>query len=139
MHLGSPIPTKKARIEIVPLIDVMFFLLASFMMVSITMQRLRTLSIDLPSSVVAKSTQKPDMLDIKINQDGDSYIESKRYSLADLEAYVRERLHSNTNLPIYVKPDGRASHGVVVTVLDTVKSAGAQKVSVAIDDGGGDK
>ncbi len=51
MHIGSPIPVKKARVEIIPLIDVMFFLLAAFMMVTLTMNRLRTLQMDLPSAV----------------------------------------------------------------------------------------
>jgi biopolymer transport protein ExbD len=139
MRLGSPIPSKRARIEIIPLIDVMFFLLASFMMVSLSMQRLRTLNIDLPSAVVAKSTQKPDMLDININRDGDTYVDKKRYSMPDLEALIRDRLRSNTNLPIYVKPSGRTSHGAVVTVLDTVRIAGGQKLSVAIGEGDDEK
>ena len=47
-RFGSPVPLRRARIEIIPLIDVMFFLLASFMMVSLSMQRAETFRMDLP-------------------------------------------------------------------------------------------
>ena len=43
MDVSSPIPHKKARIEIIPLIDIMFFLLASFMMVSLSRATMRSM------------------------------------------------------------------------------------------------
>ena len=132
MHLCTPTRTRKARIEIIPLIDVMFFLLASFMMVSLTMQRLRTLNIDLPSAAVARPGQKPDLLEVSINRDGDLFVESRRYSLTDFNAMLRTRLAVNTNLPVYLKPGRGAAHGVVVGVLDGIRAAGVRKVSVAI-------
>ena len=75
---SSPIPIKKARIEIVPLIDVMFFLLAAFMMVTLTMNRLRTLQMDLPSAVAPKSSEKPDMMEITVSPTA-TMIMSDRY------------------------------------------------------------
>ena len=49
MKLGSPFPYKKARIEIIPLIDIMFFLLASFMLASLALIRLQAIRMDLPT------------------------------------------------------------------------------------------
>ena len=53
MKIGSPWPHKKARIEIIPLIDIMFFLLAAFMLASLSMIRLQSLKMNLPTATVA--------------------------------------------------------------------------------------
>ena len=49
MNVSSPIPHKKARIEIIPLIDIMFFLLASFMMVSLSQVHMKGIKVNLPT------------------------------------------------------------------------------------------
>ena len=133
MRLSSPLSTKKARIEIIPLIDVMFFLLASFMMLSLSMQRLKTMKMDLPSAVKAKSTTKPDMIEVKINRGGDITVDAKRLSLPDFMSLVKERLVINSNVPVYIKADTMATHGDVLRVVDTAKFVGASKVSFQLD------
>lgn len=133
MHLGSPIPVKKARVEIIPLIDVMFFLLAAFMMVTLTMNRLRTLQMDLPSAVAPKSSEKPDMMEIFIDRDGDLKIGGKLVPFTELSGRVQSKVSSNTNYPFYLKPDMQTAHGNVLRVLDTIKAAGGQKISMSID------
>jgi len=134
MHLGSPTSVKKARVEIIPLIDVMFFLLAAFMMVTLTMNRLRTLQMDLPSAVAPKSSEKPDMMEIVIDRDGDLKVGGKLLPFSELAGRVEAKVASNTNYPFYLKP-----HGNVLRVLDTIKAAGASKISMAIDVTGADK
>ena len=62
MKLRSPLRRRRTRLEIIPLIDIMFFLLASFMMVSLQMQKVRTLKASLPTATLATSTAKPDMV-----------------------------------------------------------------------------
>lgn len=124
---------KKARIEIIPLIDVMFFLLASFMMVSLSMQKLQVIKMDLPTSVAQKSSKKPDVFNIEISRTGDISVDSKRMSLIEMERALKERIAANTNLPVYIKADQKATHGMVINILDVVKSDGAPKVSFAIE------
>src|SRR3954453_16148295 len=64
MNLASPIPHKKARIEIIPLIDIMFFLLASFMMVSLSQVHMKGIRVNLPSvKAVAQPTPPPQTKD----------------------------------------------------------------------------
>jgi biopolymer transport protein ExbD len=138
MHIGSPIPVKKARVEIIPLIDVMFFLLAAFMMVTLTMNRLRTLQMDLPSAVAPKSSEKPDMMEIFIDREGDLKIAGKHVPFSELEGRVKTKIDSNTNYPFYLKPDFQTSHGNVMRVLDTIKASGGSKISMAIDVTGAD-
>ena len=58
MKIRTPIPEKKSRLEIIPLIDIMFFLLASFMMISLQMQIVRTVKANLPTATLATSSQQ---------------------------------------------------------------------------------
>lgn len=132
MRIGSPVPHKKARIEIIPLIDIMFFLLASFMMVSLSMIKLQSIKVDLPTATARGRDVKPEIFNIGVNKLGDVYIGEERKSLADLYGMLTNRVHANTNLPVYITGDKDASHGAVITVLDTVRRAGVQKVAFAI-------
>lgn len=132
MKIGTPLAHKKARIEIIPLIDIMFFLLASFMMVSLTMIKLQSIKMDLPTATQAKRDFKPEIVNIQVDKVGDVYIEKTRKSYLELQAYLAERLRQNTNIPVYISGDRDATHGAVINVLDLVRKAGIQKVSFAI-------
>lgn len=132
MKIGSPLPHKKARIEIIPLIDIMFFLLASFMMVSMTMIKLQSIKMDLPTATQSTRDFKPDIVNIAVDKTGDIYIEKEKKSYGELHSYLTNRLHANTNLPVYISGDKEATHGSIIYVLDLVRRAGVQKVSFAI-------
>ncbi|MEW6157480.1 MAG: biopolymer transporter ExbD [Verrucomicrobiota bacterium] len=132
MKIGSPLPHKKARIEIIPLIDIMFFLLASFMMVSLTMIKMQSIKMDLPTATAAQRDFKPEIINISVDKLGDVYIEKERKSLPELQSYLSNRLTINTNLPVYISGDKEATHGSIITVLDLVRRSGVQKVSFAI-------
>jgi biopolymer transport protein ExbD len=132
MKIGSPIPHKKARIEIIPLIDIMFFLLASFMMVSLSMIRLQSIKVDLPTATQAKRDLKPDILNLAVDKLGDIYVEKERKNLNEVFSVLTNRFQANTNLPVYISGDKEASHGAVIAVLDLVRRAGVQKVAFAI-------
>ncbi|MGA2661314.1 MAG: biopolymer transporter ExbD, partial [Verrucomicrobiota bacterium] len=58
MKLRSPLRPRRTRLEIIPLIDIMFFLLASFMMVSLQLQKVRTLKASLPTATLATTATK---------------------------------------------------------------------------------
>src|SRR5260370_40880875 len=105
MRIGSPWPHKKARIEIIPLIDIMFFLLASFMMASLSMMRLQSIKMDLPTATAAKASKKPDMVNIAVDQLGNCSIDKQPYGHADLAQFLSDRYTLNTNLPVYISGD----------------------------------
>ncbi len=132
MRIGSPIPHKKARIEIIPLIDIMFFLLASFMMVSLSMMKLQSIKVDLPTATQARKDIKPDILSLSVDRLGDVYIDKERKTLTEVFNTITNRLQSNTNLPVYISGDKDATHGAVIAVLDMVRRAGVQKVAFAV-------
>jgi len=132
MKIGSPLPHKKARIEIIPLIDIMFFLLASFMMVSLTMIKMQSIKMDLPTATQAKPELKPEIINIGVDRLGDLYVQKERKSQAEVYSFLTNKLSFNTNLPVYISGDKDATHGSVISVLDLVRRAGVQKVSFAI-------
>jgi biopolymer transport protein ExbD len=132
MKIGSPVPRKKARIEIIPLIDIMFFLLAAFMLASLSMIRLQSIEMDLPTAVMATRDFKPDILNIAVDRLGDTYIDRQPVTIVDLRSHLSNRFHENTNLAVFISGDKEAAHGAVVRVLDIVRQAGVQKVSFTI-------
>jgi biopolymer transport protein ExbD len=132
MKIGSPFPHKKARIEIIPLIDIMFFLLASFMMVSLQMQKVRTLKASLPTATLATTTAKPDMVTVTVDRNGQVAVDNKPLSFPDLETLLTNRYRLNTNLPVYITGTRDATHGSVMYVLDFVKRSGIQRVAIAV-------
>ena len=132
MKLRSPLRPRRTRLEIIPLIDIMFFLLASFMMVSLQMQKVRTLKASLPTATLASSTTKPDMVTLLVDRDGQVKADAKPISFPDLQQLLAKRHTANTNLPVYITGTRDATHGAVMYVLDFVKRAGIQRVAIAV-------
>ena len=132
MKIGSPLPEKKARIEIIPLIDIMFFLLAAFMMASLTMIKMQSLKMNLPRADTATRDFPPDIVNIAVDKVGDVYIEKKAMNFVELHSYLSNKFRVNTNVPVYISGDKDATHGAVIRVLDIVRWEGIQKVSFAI-------
>ena len=139
MKIGSPLPHKKARIEIIPLIDIMFFLLASFMMASLTMIKLQSIKMDLPTATTASRDFKPDILNVSVDKLGDIYVGTTQLNLVAFQTVLSNRFKVNTNLPVYISGDKDATHGAVIRVLDIVRREGIQKVSFAITPAPADK
>ena len=129
MKIISPLAKKKARIEIIPLIDIMFFLLASFMMVSLTMTKQRTVSVNLPSAASAQTNLKPDTISLAVDVRGQVFYEKVPYSLEALETLVKQRLAVNKDLPIYISGDAATPHGAMIAVLDYLHRCGVTKVA----------
>jgi biopolymer transport protein ExbD len=132
MKLGSPVPHKKARIEIIPLIDIMFFLLAAFMLASLSMIKLQSIKMDLPSATTARRDFKPDIVNISVDKAGEIFVEKKRINLPELHMFLSNEFRRNTNVPVYLSGDRNATHGSITRVLDVVRREGIQKVSFAI-------
>lgn len=132
MKFGLPIQRKHSRIEIIPLIDVMFFLLASFMMVSLRMDSTQNIKVDLPPSTEAQHDFKPDMLNIAVDKAGAVWIEKKQLSLPDLGQVLSNRFRADTNLPVYISGDRDTMHGAMADVYELVRRAGVQKIAFMV-------
>ena len=132
MKIRSPIPSRRTRLEIIPLIDIMFFLLASFMMVSLQMQKVRTLKAGLPTATLATSSAKPDIINLNVDKDGQVALDKKPVSLPELFTTLTNRCNLNPNVPVYITGARDATHGSMIYVLNFVKSAGVQNVAFAV-------
>lgn len=129
MKIKSPLPQRKTRLEIIPLIDVMFFLLASFMMVSLTMTKQQTIKVNLPVAASAESDFKPDMINIAVNAAGDLFLDTDVIMLPDLEAKLADRFALAPETPVYISGDVDTRFEHLIRALDVARKAGFTKVA----------
>src|SRR5580698_7023717 len=132
MKLPSPVQRRHSRIEIIPLIDIMFFLLASFMMVSLQLDRTQNIKVNLPPATQAQHDFKPDMLNIAVDKAGGVWLEKKEITLPELSKVVSNRFKVDTNLPVYISGDQETLEGPILDVMEIVRRAGVQKVAFMV-------
>jgi biopolymer transport protein ExbD len=131
MRVSSPIPHKRARIEIIPLIDIMFFLLASFMMVSLSQTHMKGIRVALPSQTSAPPGVK-DYVSITVRE-GDSVYMDNQYVPPDEVMPRLYKLHqANPGIKVSISASMMARHGDVISVLDEVRRVGITKVGYQI-------
>jgi biopolymer transport protein ExbD len=85
MKVTSPIPHKKARIEIIPLIDIMFFLLASFMMVSLSQVHMKGIKVNLPTGASGETQSKREYISVSVDKDGHYFFDKDEVTDTDLQ------------------------------------------------------
>ena len=135
MKVGTIYPHKKARIEIIPLIDIMFFLLASFMLASLALIRLQSIKMDLPTGQQATRSTRKDLINLKVTKNGEYYLDKTLVNSVELRNYVSNTFHTNASTAVYITGDPDATHGMIIDALDLVRQVGIQKVSFAIAPG----
>jgi biopolymer transport protein ExbD len=133
MKVASPIPHKRARIEIIPLIDIMFFLLASFMMVSLSQTHMKGIKVNLPANTVMPSNQVKDFVSIRVAAGPVYYVENQPMN-DDQEVMQRlAQLHqANPDLKVSISAEMLALHGDVIRILDHVRALKITKVGYQI-------
>src|SRR5213594_4660181 len=132
MRLSSPIPHKRARIEIIPLIDVMFFLLASFMMVSLSQTHMKGIRVNLPAAVAPPPSQVKDYVSIKVREGNVVTFDNQVVPDDQVMPRLYELHRANPEIKVSLSADLMAMHGDVIAVLDKVRSAGINKVGYQI-------
>ncbi len=129
MKLRRSRVSKRGRIEIIPMIDVMFFLLATFMLTSLAMQRLDSVRIDLPRG---QAQQMPGdrPITLSVNRANQIYINQQPVALAQIVGNVKRLIGPDGDL--VVAADDGASHGIVVQAMLEARKAGAKHFLVAV-------
>jgi biopolymer transport protein ExbD len=129
---------KKARIEIIPLIDVIFFLLATFVLFTLSLQRIASVPVTLPK---ADPTSRPPLDDntvyLQVSDEGTFYWKFGNNPTPELisASEITPRLADyrnrfGNNARVLVRGDTRARFGAAVMVLDEVRKSGIEQVSV---------
>jgi biopolymer transport protein ExbD len=123
---------KKARIEIIPLIDVIFFLLATFVLFTLSLNRIQSVPVDLPVAAPPSSTppNPNDNVTIQVSGEGAIFWNRELIDMAEVPSRLAFFKTQTEDPRILIAGDERARFGVTVAVLDEVRKAGIQKFSV---------
>ena len=132
MRVSSPVPHKRARIEIIPLIDIMFFLLASFMMVSLSQTHMKGIRVNLPAAVAPPPSPVKDYVSIKIQEGNAVYFDNQFVSDDQVLPRLYQLHQTNPEIKVSLSASLMAMHGDVIAVLDKIRSAGITKVGYQI-------
>jgi biopolymer transport protein ExbD len=131
---------KKARIEIIPLIDVIFFLLATFVLFTLSLNRIQSVPVDLPFSAPPPppgGTPPPlskDLVTLQVSDQGNLYWNKELIDVdelpARLETFIKNTQGGADAVRVLVAGDARAKWGVTVKVLDEVRKARIEKIAM---------
>jgi len=128
---------KRARIEIIPLIDIIFFLLATFIMVSLSMSKNQGVQVALPTASSAASLGDQSELDkavtLSVNEKGEVYWNKEKITLAQLPLRLQTLKAGSKDPKVILNSDGSSAFKYVVAVLDEVRKIGIAKVGINTD------
>jgi biopolymer transport protein ExbD len=130
MKLRKRRSRRRGRIEIIPMIDVMFFLLATFMLASLSLQNLHALAVDLPRGR-ATPLQADKPVTLTVTRDGDILLDEIPVTLDSLPATL-ERIRTAADSKIVVNADSAAPTGTVVQAMLRAREAGAEHFLFAV-------
>ena len=122
--------SRKGRIEIIPMIDVMFFLLATFILASLALQNLHSLAVDIPKGR-AVPMQAQSAVTLTVTKDGALFLNETPVTL-DTLAQTLEAMLGTSNGQVIVAADKEAQEGVVVQAMLQARLAGAEHFLVAV-------
>lgn len=128
---------KKARIEIIPLIDVIFFLLATFVLFTLSLSRISSLPITLPvaQNVPQQANPNDTTVYLQVSEDGTYYWKQgsanpELISTSEIAPRLRDYRQSENNARVLIRGDNKARFGAAVFALDEIRKAGIDQVSV---------
>jgi biopolymer transport protein ExbD len=122
---------KKARIEIIPMIDTIFFLLVFFMISTLSMSHYSGLPVNLPKAV---SGQQPpsESAAVTIDADGKVTVDKQPIRIDQIGDLLKARLMKNPEILVLINADERVEHGLVVDAMDQARQAGVTKMAIAV-------
>ena len=132
MKILSPLPKRRARIEIIPLIDIMFFLLAAFMLASLTLMRVQAVKLNLPHAAEAASEGPREVLRIAVDRNGDIRVAGEVMTLVTLRRYLSNEFQLRPSVPVSIDGDRDVTHGNVLRVLETARAVGIERVQFGV-------
>jgi biopolymer transport protein ExbD len=121
--------TSRPRIEIIPLIDVVFLLLVFFIYSMLSMTVHRGLPVNLPTSSTA-TVDKETFITITVQRDGRLFLEDRAVDTHTLPAFLIEQRKKNPNVQVFLRADREVSYQRAVEVMDMVRSAGIHKLAL---------
>ena len=131
MFIPSPRSKRKARIEIIPLIDIVFFLLATFVMVSLSMVKNQGIAVHLPqASSASRQAKGNDYTAITVTQIGEVYFNKIKVNIDELRQNLKALKAKQNDPVILLNGDDKAALGRAVEVLDEARKLGIKRVAL---------
>ncbi len=120
-------------VMIIPMIDIMLFLLVFFMISTIYMVQTNTLPVSLPQSTTAKQETRPNIVPLTVMKSGDVLFDKDSVPNQQLAEKIHKALESDKDTIFVLRGDKAARYESVVAVLDLLKKSGARRVSIATE------
>lgn len=130
MKIALPREKRKARIEIIPLIDIVFFLLATFVMVSMSMIKNQGITVKLPQASSSSAQERKDFITLTVTENDQFYLDKEKMDREDVISRIRKMKNQNSDLRIFINGDEKANFGDAVGILDEIRLLGIEKVSI---------
>ena len=124
---------RKPKLMIIPMIDIIFFLLVFFMMSTLYMVEQHTIPLNLPQAS-AQTVQTEESISITVLPSGNVLFNNEEeLTLPMLKKRTQLALHNNKESAFVLHSDKQAEYGKVVAILDELKLAGVTKIAIATD------
>ena len=124
--------SKKARIEIIPMIDVIFFLLVFFMVSSLAMTKINSMPVALPKTSSSPEAIKQDII-LTIRADKSIFLNKNAVTLDNLGTQLAYEMHDRPQDTVVVNSDEAVPYGLVVQVMDKARQVGVRKFALATE------
>lgn len=125
-------PEEQLEINILPMIDVIFSILAFFIISSLFLARSQGLSVDLPSAQTSEPKQSA-QYNITIKSDGDLFLDRQPIQLEQLKGALEEKITPNSQSLVIINADQKVEHGTVVKVMDRLRQVPGASMAIAAE------
>jgi biopolymer transport protein ExbD len=126
-------PEDEPRIDLTPMVDVVFLLLI-FFMISTTFVETPGISIKLPESSAQTVSREPKEIKVYLSREGDIFYRDRKISLDDYRALLAEHQSDAELTTVLLLADKDSRHGKVVTLMDLARDAGFVKLAIATEE-----
>ena len=136
MKLRNYRETKQPDLNIIPMIDIMFFLLVFFMLSTMYMVEQKTIPVNLPQATSATIDNKTNFT-VTLKDDGSIYLEDQQTDSQTLLMQATKEQKNNPSFAIIIRADKDINYDKVVSFIDTLKKAGITRFGLATNGAGG--
>lgn len=130
MKIRSPRSQKKARIEVIPLIDIVFFLLATFVMVSLSMVKNEGVTVNVPVASTSAPQDRENYSAITVTESGDYFFNKDAASLEEIVERLKVLKEQESDPKVFINGDEKAEFGRAIAILDETRKLGITKVAI---------
>jgi biopolymer transport protein ExbD len=121
----------KARLEVIPMIDIVFFLLVFFMLSTLSMTINRGLPVNLPKAASSHRDLR-ETFNITVTKEGEIFLNREPITLQGLAHKVQAGREKDPELLAIIAADDHALHGAIVKVMDELRRVGVSRLAIAV-------